>query len=131
MRTADHLSKFRNTTHPQYGSDDSYGMSGFFVIPLSKEDKTFALVISSEGNEEIPWEHVSARVAFAKYHGKLKERVPTWDEMCAIKKLFWRDDEVVMQLHPAETEYVNINPNVLHLWRPTKLPIPVPPLALV
>lgn len=136
MRTCEHLSKYRNQTHPQFKTTDKDGMNGFFVIPLSKGDKTHALVIASngndsEGNEVIPWEHVSARVAVEKYHGKLKERTPTWDEMCAIKKLFWRDDEVVVQIHPAESEYINLHPHVLHLWKPTKQEVPMPPIEAV
>lgn len=55
------------------------------------------------------WEHVSVCP---------ENRCPDWDEMCRIKDMFWNDDEVVMQLHPAKNNYVNIMPNCLHLWRP-------------
>lgn len=132
MRTHEHLSSFRNRVHPQYGSDDDAGMCGFFVIPLCKASKTYALVISNHSFPEMPWEHVSVRIGVGG-GGKKKmvERTPTWDEMCAIKKLFWRDDEVVMQLHPAEAEYVNTHPHVLHLWKPTHLEIPMPPMSAV
>ena len=131
MRTADHLNKFRNKAHPQFKTEDTDGMNGFFVIPLSKEDQTFALVLSGESNNEIKWEHVSARIGYTKYHGKLAERIPTWEEMCLLKDLFWGEDEVVMQLHPAKSEYVNDNPNVLHLWKPTDCKIPTPPKVCV
>ena len=106
-------------------------MNGFFVIPLSKEDKTHALVISSCGDKAVRWEHVSARVCVEKYHGKLKERCPTWGEMCLLKDIFFKEDEVVVQYHPKKEDYVNIHPNVLHLWRPLDADIPTPPKAAV
>lgn len=55
------------------------------------------------------WDHVSVHVP---------GRCPTWEEMCAAKELFFRDDEVVMQLHVAKSDYVNCHPHTLHLWRP-------------
>ena len=62
-------------------------------------------VIFSDG---MGWDHVSVSMA---------KRCPTWDEMCAIKDLFFNPDETVVQFHPAQTEYVNLHPNCLHLWR--------------
>ena len=66
------------------------------------------------------WEHVSICP---------KNRTATWEEMCMLKDMFWDDDEVVMQLHPAKKNYVNNMKNCLHLWKPIeqfsgKLPIP-------
>jgi hypothetical protein len=70
------------------------------------------------------WEHVSVSLA---------NRTPTWEEMCWVKDLFWSDDEVVVQYHPAKRDYVNCHPHCLHLWRPTrhkdKLPLPPPILV--
>lgn len=68
------------------------------------------------------WEHVSVCP---------RNRCPDWDEMCQIKDMFWNDDEVVMQLHPAKSEYVNIMTNCLHLWKPIDQDIPVPPTLFV
>lgn len=79
-------------------------------------------VMCSDG---LGWEHVSVS------HPK---RCPTWDEMCFIKGLFWDDEEVVMQLHPAKHEYVNIHPFCLHLWKPCSpnpARIPEPPSIFV
>lgn len=58
------------------------------------------------------WEHVSIDG---------KTRTPTWEEMCHFKELFWDDDEVVVQYHPKKSEYVNIAPKCLHLWKPIEL----------
>ena len=68
------------------------------------------------------WEHVSVCPS---------NRLPDWDEMCAIKDMFWNDDEVVMQLHPAKSNYVNLMENCLHLWKPIRQEIPVPPTLFV
>lgn len=35
------------------------------------------------------------------------------------KDMFFKEDEIVVQYHPAKSEYVNNMPNCLHLWRPT------------
>ena len=59
------------------------------------------------------WEHVS----FSPYSGK----TPRWDAMCQLKDIFFDDEEVVVQLHPKKSEYVNIKDNCLHLWRMQEL----------
>lgn len=68
------------------------------------------------------WEHVSVCPA---------NRCPTWEEMCKIKDMFWNSNEVVMQIHPEKSAYVNIMPNCLHLWKPIDQEIPVPPILYV
>ena len=70
------------------------------------------------------WEHVS--VAPFK-----KSITPSWDDMCFIKELFWRDDEAVIQIHPKKEDYINNMPNCLHLWRCTYMLQPLPPKILV
>lgn len=68
------------------------------------------------GFDENDWEHVSV----SPYGGK----TPTWDDMCAIKDMFWGDEEVVIQIHPKKSEYVNIKDNCLHLWRHKHVELP-------
>jgi hypothetical protein len=76
-------------------------------------------VVFSDG---LGWEHVSVSTP---------GRPPNWEEMCFVKDLFWAPDDVVMQLHPARSEYVNTHPHCLHLWRPVGEAIPHPPSILV
>lgn len=76
------------------------------------------VIASGEGG----WDHVSVSCA---------KRCPEWDEMEFIKRLFFREDECAMQLHPPLSQYVNVHPHVLHLWRPHAQPIPQPPMAFV
>lgn len=73
-------------------------------------------VIFSE--EQDGWEHVS----FSAYdHSKC----PSWEEMCQLKDIFWEDEEEVIQIHPKKSQYVNIMPNCLHLWRNKDYPLPM------
>ena len=70
------------------------------------------------------WEHVS--VAPFK-----RSITPSWDDMCAIKNIFWKEDEAVIQIHPSIDEYVNNKDNCLHLWRCTYKEMVLPPSILV
>lgn len=76
-------------------------------------------VIASDG---LGWDHVSV---------SKPGRVPSWDEMCAIKDMFFGPDEWVVQYHPAEKDYVNIHMYCLHLWRPQNEKLPTPPKIMV
>lgn len=82
-----------------------------------------------EGNEEdeiLGWEHVSVSVL-----GLFGVRIPTWEEMCFVKELFWDGDECVVQFHPPKAEYVNFHPHTLHLWKYIHAEFPRPPSILV
>ena len=45
--------------------------------------------------------------------------------------MFFREDEVVIQYHPAKSEYVNNVPNCLHLWKSQKQDMPTPSSIMV
>jgi hypothetical protein len=70
------------------------------------------------------WEHVSVT-------HKNKKQCPLWSEMCFVKDFFFRPDELVIQYHPAENEYVNRHQFVLHIWKPINQEIPKPPKIFV
>ncbi len=53
------------------------------------------------------WIHVSA---------SHRNRPPTWDKMCEVKRLFIGPARRAIQIHPPESEYVNLHPYCLHLW---------------
>ena len=88
------------------GSDKSYGRNGVFII--DRKVKRFQCIASDEEG----WEHVSVTV----YIGFI-DRTPTWDEMCFIKDIFWSESDLVVQLHPPKSNYINKHEYVLHLWR--------------
>jgi hypothetical protein len=89
---------------------------GAFLVPIGSFE---FMVIASDGEG---WDHVSV---------SLKNRCPSWTEMCVIKKMFFKPQETVIQFHPAETQYVNFHPFCLHLWRNQKTPHELPPMGLV
>ena len=97
------LSEIINSNRLQILKRGEDGLSADFVYPTVKLGS--AKIIASWG---MGWEHVSFS------HAK---RTPTWEEMCMIKDIFWRDDECVVQYHPPKREYVNVFPHCLHLWK--------------
>ena len=76
------------------------------------DTREFVFVMTVDSDN---WEHVSVHI-----QGEEKE-MPTWDDMCRIKDIFWHDHEEVHQIHPAKANYVHKFgdlENILHLWRP-------------
>jgi hypothetical protein len=84
-------------------------------------------IIAGDGLDEDPplggWEHVSVSI-----EGR---HPPNWQEMCWVKDAFWDDEETVLQFHPKKSEYKNLHPNCLHLWRNVGLDHPLPAQILV
>ena len=117
-------------------SDESYGNNGCFEIPFIKPSdghvavgKTRILAcIASDGMD---YEHVSVYKIIRLGSQPAQRKIPSWDDMCFIKDMFWDDEDCVIQYHPPKSEYVNNNPFVLHLWRPIGVEIPQPPRVLV
>ena len=68
------------------------------------------------------WDHVSV---------SLPDRCPTWLEMDNVKRIFFARDETAMQLHPPDEKRINTHNYCLHIWRPQKEHIPMPPRILV
>ena len=92
------------------------GGSGIIGMPLWRGS-----VIWSTG---AGWDHVSVMP-------QRKGVMPSWDDMCKIKDIFFEPDEVAIQIHPAQSEYVNNVPNCLHLWRCSYKDMVLPPACLV
>ena len=101
---------------PELGSDSSFGANGIFLLNCKGS------VLRCMVSDAPPWEHVSV---------SLRHRIPTWDEMCFVKSVFWDDEEAVVQFHPPKSQYVNYHPYTLHLWKNTFVPFPLPPMILV
>lgn len=99
--------KWRQTSGPM-GSSKEDGNNGQFII-RSRKLKRVLFVQASDGEG---WEHVSV-----SHRDRRIANIPTWDEMCVIKNIFWDPEDLVIQYHPPESKYINIHPNVLHLWR--------------
>lgn len=102
-----------------WGSTAADGCNGAFDMRIIGNQR--ATVICSDGGG---WDHVSMSLIF-------ENRAPTWREMCYLKDLFFREEETVLQYHPAKEDYVNYHPNCLHLWRPQNDKIPTPPTWMI
>lgn len=98
------------------------GNNGVFILP---QGGFYFQCVASDGME---WEHVSVTLRFKS---STNYNLPSWEEMCYIKSVFWDDEDVVVQYHPAKSQYVNNHPFVLHLWRPTTVLLPVPESIMV
>lgn len=112
MKNLNHLNKYRVPFLGGMGDKHN----GAFKI--RKNGMNFVILASNGGD----WEHVSISTS---------SRCPKWEEMCYFKELFFNDDEVVVQYHPAKSEYVNNHQFCLHLWKPTSNEIPTPPSIYV
>jgi len=91
------------------------GDDGGSFLTKSPVDKRVLRIIASAG---MGWDHISI---------SRRDRVPNWDEMEYVKRLFFKDDEVAMQLHVPPSDHINLHPYCLHIWRPHTGAIPLPP----
>jgi hypothetical protein len=138
-----HVSELSRVTSGRMRSSFMDGNNGAFDIE-SPEPGWRLAIIASDGTEDIGvpealgWEHVSVH-AYRPGSQRPRSvttkpdlvRTPAWKEMVYVKDLFWDAEDVVMQLHPKRSEYINQHPKVLHLWRSRLREIPTPPPILV
>ena len=115
MKSINELLEVTRLAIMEYSKDGGYAWANLLS---SKKAIQAAIIFSWSGG----WDHVS--VSF-------RDRTPTWDEMNEVKRMFFREDEVCYQLHPAEAEYVNSHPHCLHIWRPQTETIPMPPSWMI
>lgn len=109
--------KLARVRHPwATKSDDQNG-----AFQLMGPNKRRLVIIASSGGG---WDHISVSVAGT-------EDIPTWDEMCFVKDLFFEPEEPAFQYHPPKSRYINRFAGCLHLWRFQGEPMPMPPLILV
>jgi hypothetical protein len=103
--TFSHLDEFRVRNAPEFASPPGVRW-GAFRIPLSGPRGAggpFFVAIADDGTGggdaslTTGWEHVSVRVVVDPELGV--SRVPTWDEMDRVKRMFWPDEETAMQFH--------------------------------
>lgn len=112
MKDLHTLDKYRNRDFERqyYGTNGDAGNS------------VFRVPVGNGGG----WEHVSVSPTNRK-----RTTAPTWEEMCEIKRMFFQEDETVVEYHPAKADYVNLHPLCLHLWRSTGVEMPKPPKIFV
>lgn len=64
------------------------------------------------------------------WHQQLKV-FPTWDEMCAIKDIFFNDDEAIIEIHPSDEYKIYEKDYTIDLWKPLNKELPLPNPDLV
>lgn len=94
---------------------------GAFFIPQG--DNTLRVIV--DDGQLTGWEHVSVSIA------ENNNKAPNWGMMDMVKRMFWEDDEVVVQYHISGKDRINKHNGCLHLWRPTDTALPTPPKCLV
>lgn len=112
-----HVPEIYRIKNGEFSSSEQDGNNGAFMIngPLNK----LLRIIASDG---LGWEHVSV---------SLPNRVPTWEEMCFIKNIFWDEEDCVVEYHPPRSQYVNNCKFCLHLWKKQDYEFPLPDKSLV
>lgn len=110
------LDEIKESKRVLIGTISSDGGRGIIALPTWQ-----GTVVWSNG---AGWEHVSVSP-------EKKRIIPSWDDMCKVKEIFFHDDEAVIQIHPPKAEHVNNMPNCLHLWRCTYKDMILPPSILV
>ena len=102
-------------THVRSRRGDSFGA---FKLRHPRTGKIYHVMAAADEG----WDHVSV--------SRPNRTLPTWDEMCWVKDLFFLPEETVVQYHPAKGKNVDRYP-VLHLWRPQDVELPMPPIIFV
>ena len=116
MKTNEEIRSERRVLIECMSTDGGYG----WIPGLDpRKPKNQARVAWSDGGG---WDHVSV---------SWTNRCPTWEEMCKVKKLFFYPEEACVEFHPAESEYVNMHPYCLHIWRAQDQIMPTPPSWMV
>ena len=100
------------------------GNNGCFTVPNGK------LLFIIQASDGLGWEHVSVSLQ-RKSTNLTLHRCPTWEQMCQMKALFWDAEDIVLQFHPAESDYRNVHEFCLHLWRPIDVMFPCPPSEMI
>ncbi|MGV8149672.1 MAG: hypothetical protein ACLKAK_07190 [Alkaliphilus sp.] len=113
MKSIEEIKQNKNLRIQEMSSGDGYAYANLY------NNKDAVMIVFSSGGG---WEHVSV---------SYKNRCCTWEEMCKVKNMFFREDECVVQYHPAEKDYVNMHPYCLHLWKPQEHNLPTPPKFFV
>jgi hypothetical protein len=92
---------------------------GVFYLPIQSHEVGTLKVLASVA---AGWDHISV---------SLPDRCPTWAEMEHVASVFFKPNEIAMQLHVPATDHVNFHPFCLHWWRPLGKPILRPSKVLV
>jgi hypothetical protein len=120
MRDLNTLNTFRLTGPgivAQYGSTGDSSCGAFMLTSHVDSGQLFIIASNADG-----WDHLSV---------SRRKRCPNWLEMEQVKRMFFRENEIAMQLHVPPEDHIDVHPYCLHLWRPHHVEIPLPPKGMV
>lgn len=106
MKNLNELDKYR-VKHPFWPQTAT---SGAFKVFVKQRSFVVLAGIENTGDDGM-MEHISVTPTNQK-------RCPTWDEMAAIKDMFFDSEEEAIQYFPKRSRYINIHEYCLHIWRP-------------
>lgn len=92
---------------PQVLPSDWYPAKQAAGVWHRKDGLAVMLSVEVKADDPRKWLHVSL---------SRRDRLPSWDDLRAVKDVFVGRDRTAIQVFPPAGEYVNTNPNVLHLW---------------
>lgn len=93
---------------------------GKFLIPMN------SVVYQIWASDQAGWDHVSISV-ITRQKGVERCRIANYQELEQIRALFFEKEEPVIEIHPEKKNYVNNVEYVLHLWKPNRETLPLPP----
>lgn len=105
--------------------DDLLKRMGLLYYKIPYVDNLVLNCIVNPGKE---WEQVSVTVS---EQGERPVMCPSWEIMCFVKDFFFNKEEVAVQYHPAEADYISNHPFCLHLFRSVKVAMPLPPSGMI
>jgi hypothetical protein len=74
-----------------------------------KDGEGLLVVVScAERDDRKRWLHVSV--------SRRDHKIPTWEQLCQVKRVFIGDDRTALQILPPKAKWVNIHTACLHLW---------------
>jgi hypothetical protein len=87
----------------QWGESRAYGR-----VYRKPGEGLLVLLSAAECGDRKRWLHVSV--------SRKDTRLPTWEQMSQVKRLFIGDARTALQVMPPKAKHVNLHPGVLHLW---------------
>ena len=121
MRNVDEIKQTRGIMIKRE-DDNGFGGTMFKTVIYKGKNVEFDYPLNFIFSVADGWEHLSVSTP---------TRCPTWEEMQFMKEVFWKDNEVCYQLHPAKENYINNHPYCLHIWRKIGNDPELPPTWMV
>lgn len=90
----------------------------FSVMAVFRRADGLLVMVSLAEHLAEPVYDVIIHAAWLHVSTSRKDRLPSWEDLRDVKNLFVGLDRRAIQILPPQAEYVNMHPNVLHLWAP-------------